>query len=81
MEGLAQLERRKVIRCYVCHKDIRGASNYYRHLELHNLVAVGWICQVEGCSAAYPKSRASDNTSHLKGKHKLQLTTRQLPLS
>lgn len=61
MEGLVQLVVKKVIRCYVCYKDIRGASNYHRHLELHDKVAVGWICQEESFSAA----RAGLGITHL----------------
>lgn len=56
MEGLKKLERKKVIRCYVWLKDIRGASNNHRHLGTHNKI-----------------------TAHLKSRHKLILSTRQLP--
>lgn len=78
MEGLEQLERRKVIHCYVCLKDILGTSNYYRHLSIHDMVAVGWISQEEGCSAAYWKSTVSDYMLHLKSEHKVTLSTCQL---
>lgn len=43
------------------------------------MVALGWICQGEGCSAAYQKGRASDYTGHLKSRHKLTISTQGLP--
>lgn len=44
METAAQAKRKRVFRCSTCSKDIKGSNNYSRHLELHDEVALGYIC-------------------------------------
>lgn len=75
MEELGR--RPRLFYSHICGAPIKGATDYHCHMDAHKAVTLRYLCEREGCKAAFCQERASDFVGHLKKRHGVTMTTKR----